>query len=213
TVNVSYPVPVGGSLGPGVDVKPRRWLHPGPNQHFKGSDALWFARGRYGLNDYTRMERQRCVVNAVVQQANPVNVLSRFQAIAEAGKQSLATDIPQRTLPAFLDLATRVQGTKLRSIVFINGEDGFKTGNPDWDVVRSRVNKALNETTEFNQAQTPDPTATEPETPTAEPKSVEMNSACGYDPNKYQELVDNKYLSFCEKSKANYKLCFGKERE
>ena len=35
-----------------------------PYQHLDGFHALWFARGRYGSDDYARMDRQRCTVDA-----------------------------------------------------------------------------------------------------------------------------------------------------
>ncbi|MDR1430771.1 MAG: LCP family protein [Propionibacteriaceae bacterium] len=220
TLNVSTPIPIGGKKGPGYDVPPKEWIHPGPDQHFGGRLALWYARGRYGLDDYSRMERQRCVVNAVVKQADPVNVLSRFQAIADVSKKTLQTDVPQDMLPALVDLATRVQGTKLRSIVFINGQDGFKTGNPDWAKVRSRVKKTLKETDASNTTPTPDPSAsatpsgsaTPSKTATAKPKSDDLDSACGYHPEKYKEALKHNQLTWCERSNANYKLCFGKSR-
>jgi LCP family protein required for cell wall assembly len=203
TVNVNYRVPIGGKKGPGYDVPPKEWIEPGPDQHFGGRLALWFARGRYSLDDYSRMERQRCVINAVVQQANPVKVLNRFQAVAEAGKKTVMTDIPQSMLPAFVELATRVQGTKLRSIVFINGKENFSTTSPNWDKVHSRVKTALKETASSNATETPEPTpsssnptpsisgsagssATPSKTPTTKPKSEDLDDACAYNPGKYK---------------------------
>src|SRR5690606_36791035 len=80
TVNVNYPVPKGGSEEEGR--KPGGWIQPGPNQRLDGFDALWFARGRWGLDDYQRMLRQRCVIKAIIDQADPIKVLTRFEAIA-----------------------------------------------------------------------------------------------------------------------------------
>jgi LCP family protein required for cell wall assembly len=220
TLNVNYEIPIGGkkgtdSKGRSYDVKPLDWIQVGPNQHFNGRLALWYARGRYGLDDYSRMERQRCVINAVVKQANPMNVLQRFQAVADAGKKTIDTDIPQSVLPDLVDLAGLVQGTKLRSVVFINGQEGFSTTTPDWDVVRKRVKQALEETEESNATPTPTPSAatstpaiasqtpsatpsstkspspTPSATKSAEPKSDDLDDACAYDPDneryaKYQ---------------------------
>ena len=33
------------------------------------------------------MDRQRCVINAIIEQANPANMLARYEEIAKAGKQ------------------------------------------------------------------------------------------------------------------------------
>ena len=34
------------------------------------------------------MDRQRCVINAIIKQANPANMLARYEDIAKAGKRS-----------------------------------------------------------------------------------------------------------------------------
>jgi anionic cell wall polymer biosynthesis LytR-Cps2A-Psr (LCP) family protein len=168
--------------------------------------------------DYDRMERQRCVINAVVQQATPANLLSRFQALAEVSKKTLQTDVPQDVLYPLVELATRVQGTKLRSIVFINNEQGFSTTNPNWDKVRTRVKNTLKETAASNTTPTPDPSvsvspsgSTKP-TKSVKPKSDDIDDVCGYNPDKYKELRKEGQLAYCERSNANYKACFGKER-
>ncbi|MGH8880706.1 MAG: LCP family protein, partial [Stackebrandtia sp.] len=57
TVNINQPIPIGGNTDLGVE--PTSYLDPGPDQKLNGRKALWFARGRYGLDDYNRMERQR----------------------------------------------------------------------------------------------------------------------------------------------------------
>lgn len=192
TVNVNYRVPIGGQTD--RNIPPTDWIEPGPNQHLGGRKALWYARGRYGLDDYSRMERQRCVINAVVQQASPVNVLTNFEKIAAAGEKTVVTDVPTSMLPAMLELATRVQGTKLRSIVFINGKDGFRTGTPNWELVQKRVKTALKETAKANQKPTATPSATPSgsATPskgskpspskTSKPKSDDLASECAYNP-------------------------------
>lgn len=191
TVNVNYRVPIGGKSDEGVP--PTDWIEPGPDQHLGGRKALWYARGRYGLDDYSRMERQRCVINAVVQQASPANLLRNFEKVAAAGEKTVVTDVPSSMLPAMLELATRVQGTKLRSIVFINGKDGFRTGSPNWETVQKRVKTALKETAKSNQDPTTKPasptgsatpskgSSTKP-TKSTKPKSDDLASECAYNP-------------------------------
>jgi len=85
TVNINEPIPIGGNTDKGVP--PHDYLDPGPDQHLDGFEALWFARGRYGLDDYNRMERQRCVVGAFIDEADPVTLLRRYEALASAGKR------------------------------------------------------------------------------------------------------------------------------
>ncbi len=195
TVNVNYRVPIGGKTDEGVP--PTDWIEPGPDQHLGGRKALWYARGRYGLDDYSRMERQRCVINAVVQQASPANLLRNFEKVAAAGEKTVVTDVPSSMLPAMLELATRVQGTKLRSIVFVNGKDGFRTGSPNWEVVQKRVKTALKETAKGNTPASPSTstsaspsgsasptkgTATPSPSKTSKPKSDDLASECAYNP-------------------------------
>ncbi|MBO0813203.1 MAG: LCP family protein, partial [Microlunatus sp.] len=144
TVNINTYVAIGGNTD--LHIPPKNWLHPGPNQHLNGARALWFARGRYGADDFQRMDRQRCVVNAIIQQANPANVLTRYEAIAKAGKEIVKTDIPQEALPAFVDLSMRAKHGNVRSLVFKHGVNGFSSPDPDFNLVRSQVAKAIQET-------------------------------------------------------------------
>jgi LCP family protein required for cell wall assembly len=144
TVNINTYVAIGGNTD--LHIPPKSWLKPGPHQHLNGDKALWFARGRYGADDFQRMDRQRCVVNAIIDQANPANVLTRYEAIAKAGKEIVHTDIPQEALPAFVDLSMRVKGGNVRSLVFKHGVNGFLSPDPNFELMRSQVKKALSET-------------------------------------------------------------------
>lgn len=143
TVNINRPVPVGGRTD--GDIPPDRWLPPGPDQHLNGEDALWFARGRYGIatGDYDRMSRQRCVIQAVVKEANPTTVLANYEALSRAGREIVNSDVPNRRLPAMVALALRVKDGTMTSVSFENDKDGFSTSNPDWELVRARVQDAI----------------------------------------------------------------------
>jgi LCP family protein required for cell wall assembly len=140
TVNINTQVAIGGNTDKGKP--PSGYLHPGPNQHLDGYDALWFARGRYGADDYQRMDRQRCMVEAIINQANPLNLLRRFQALAEVGKKLVYTDIPRKLMPAFVELALKVKEYPVRSVVF-RESDQFYPGDPDYSWLRARVHQAL----------------------------------------------------------------------
>lgn len=172
SVNISVPVPVGGknptTEGGSDGFPPDRWLVPGPDQHLNGTDALWFARGRYKTDDYHRMSRQRCVIQAVVKQANPTNVLANYEALTKAGRNIVATDAPNRRLPAMVALGLRVKDGTMTSVSFENDRDGFFTANPDWDLVRERVQHAINPPPAAPQAPVApaDPTAAATPTPT-----------------------------------------------
>jgi LCP family protein required for cell wall assembly len=86
TVNVNEPVAIGGDTDRGVP--PSGYIEPGPDQHLDGFHALWFARGRWGSDDYERMERQRCTIAAIIDAADPATLVRRYTALAAAGKTS-----------------------------------------------------------------------------------------------------------------------------
>ncbi|HEY3411084.1 MAG TPA: LCP family protein, partial [Propionicimonas sp.] len=158
-----------------ANIKPDGYIEPGPNQHLMGGRALWYARGRYHLDDYKRMERQRCVINAVVQQTTPDTVLANFQAIATAGQNTITTDVPRTLLSDLVDLGVKVKGTKLRSVVFSPGDAGFQSYDPNWKAVRARVQKALKETASGVE---------DSSTKTGKAKSEDLADTCGYHPEK-----------------------------
>jgi polyisoprenyl-teichoic acid--peptidoglycan teichoic acid transferase len=140
TVNINEPIAIGGRTDLGVP--PTGWLDPGPNQHLDGWHALWYTRGRYGADDYQRMDRQRCMINAIVDEADPLNLLRRYQALARASKDIVRTDIPRDLLPAFVDLALKMKDTRVKSVVFRSSDD-FYPGDPDFDWLHQTVEKAL----------------------------------------------------------------------
>jgi LCP family protein required for cell wall assembly len=193
TVNINYKIPIGGQTD--AHIPPSGYLKVGPNQHLNGRDALWYARGRYGLDDYKRMERQRCVINAVVQQTTPEKVLTNFQAIAKAGENTITTDVPRNLLGDLVDLGVKVKNTKLRSVVFTPGDAGFQSYDPNWSSVRARVQKALKETAKGVDATptasatatgsaSPSATASPTKSATSKAKSDDLEAICGYHPEK-----------------------------
>jgi polyisoprenyl-teichoic acid--peptidoglycan teichoic acid transferase len=140
TVNINEPVAINGSTDRGVP--PTGYLQPGPDQHLNGYQALWYTRGRWGSDDYERMLRQRCMIDAVVAEADPFNLLRRYQALARAGQEIVRTDIPRHLLPAFVDLGLKMKDRKLRSIAFVTS-DRFFSGDPDFAWMQSVVDRAL----------------------------------------------------------------------
>lgn len=150
TVNINEPLPIGGNSTTGQE--PEGYLDPGPDQHLDGFHALWYSRGRYGLDDYNRMERQRCMIDAIIDQASPSNLLRRYTAIADATKQILRTDIPKELLKPFVDLALEIKDAKVRSVVFRYTYDlspgdpnYFNPGDPDYDWMHKTVTKAIDD--------------------------------------------------------------------
>ncbi len=140
TVNVNIPVAINGQTD--AHIPPTAYIEPGPNEHLDGFHALWYARGRYGADDYQRMARQRCVVNAIIDQANPVNLLRRYNALAAAGSEVVKTDIPKELLPAFVKLALKAKDHRAKSVLF-RISDQFNPNDPDFDYMHQVVQKAL----------------------------------------------------------------------
>ena len=188
TVNINQPIPVGGNTDLGIP--PERYLQPGPNQRLDGFDALWYSRGRYGSDDYQRMERQRCMIDAIIDEAKPLNLLRRYQALAEAGKKIVRTDIPRKLLPAFVDLGMRIKDASVTSVVFRSSE-AFFPGDPDFDWMRQKVRQALEPPKDrprdrgaARPSASAKPTPT-PGVPSEEPDpgaAVEAKDTCGYHP-------------------------------
>ncbi|MFO7549305.1 MAG: LCP family protein [Acidimicrobiia bacterium] len=73
-------------------------------QDLNGFQALAYARIRSQSHEFARMQRQRCVIAALVEQTNPVSLLRNFGAVAEAIKSNVLTDIPQDALADFVEL-------------------------------------------------------------------------------------------------------------
>jgi LCP family protein required for cell wall assembly len=169
-LNINTYIPIGGDTD--RHIPPKEYLKPGPNQKLDGRGALWYARGRYGSDDFARMDRQRCVINAIIKQANPTNMLARYEDIAKAGKQLVYTDMPREVLPLMVDLSVRVKDGNVRSVVFKSGVDGFSSANPNYSLMRKRVKAAISESKH--------PKATKKSG--VKPQSESVNDACAYDP-------------------------------
>jgi LCP family protein required for cell wall assembly len=139
TVNVNYYVPINGI--PGTSELPDDYIAPGPRQHMDGATALAFARGRFGLTDYDRMARQRCTIDAIIDAADPVTLLRRYQELAATTQDIVSTDIPSSALDDFVDLAFLVKDADVRSLVF--DESVIDPAYPDYDLIRQMVRDAL----------------------------------------------------------------------
>lgn len=204
TVNINQKLPIAGSSS--HPEQTTGYLEQGPNQHLDGYNAMWYARSRWSTDDFDRMSRQSCLVNAIIKQSDPSTILTRYEAIAKASKNMVETDIPQSALPAVLDLALRVKTGGLRRLMFQNGVDGFVSANPDFNQMRQQVQSFLNPDTATTLAtaapspiSTPTPTKASPtrttaptrtpapatQGPTATPSPAEpaqVADACAYNP-------------------------------
>ncbi|GHE09357.1 LCP family protein [Klenkia taihuensis] len=194
TVNVNYYVPVGGI--PNAQL-PDSYIAPGPDQQMDGATALAFARGRIGLTDYQRMDRQRCVLDAIVAEADPVTLLTRYQQLAATTSDIVSTDMPQSVLDDFVDLAFLVKDAEIRSVVF--DDTVISPAYPDYDQIRALVQQAIGTapatsaapSSSASAAPTTASSAPAPGTPApAADPATDVADACAYDPVAAQEAID-----------------------
>lgn len=133
-LDIGKRIPIGSKSGPkGV----YGYIEPGKNVKLDGFHALWFARSREGASDYERMERQKCVINAMVKQLNPTTVLTKFNDIAAASEKVVATNIPSDQLGTALDLALLGRELPMSSVNFT--PPLIKPVKPDFAKIREIV--------------------------------------------------------------------------
>ncbi len=126
-------------------------IEPGP-QKLDGHFALAYARIRRHADDYARMNRQRCVLEALVKQSNPAEMVRAYPRIASVLEATLLTDIPISRLPDFIDLLPKVDTERITTIRFIPptyvaGQDERGKDIPDVELIRHDVQVALNNPT------------------------------------------------------------------
>lgn len=151
TIDVAHRLPITDEVDengqPYTDVP---WIEPGV-QLMGGGTALAYARIRAGTTDYERMGRQRQVQEAILQQFDPANVLTKFQAVAQAGAQVVSTDIPQSMLGYFVELAGKSRELPVDTLDLVP-DDGVDPEYPDFDYIRQLVAEALAPTVEETPA-------------------------------------------------------------
>ncbi|WP_182884861.1 LCP family protein [Microbispora sp. H10885] len=106
-----------------------------------GTEALWYARSRTMSDDFDRMHRQRCLLGALLGQADPATVLTRFTQIAAATRRILSTDVPRPMLEHLVPLAWKVKHAGVTSLQFV--PPLVNTAYPDWDRIRLLTARAI----------------------------------------------------------------------
>lgn len=118
----------------------------GPDTYtFSGDDALGFARSRNWSTDYSRIQRQQCVQQAMLSQFDVPTLLTRFEAIMGAGEQMVETSIPRSQIGSFLHLGAKSQRHDMDRLTIgpPDFEGGQFTTYPDFDQIHSRVHDLL----------------------------------------------------------------------
>jgi polyisoprenyl-teichoic acid--peptidoglycan teichoic acid transferase len=134
-LNVRDRIPIGGVGGPVTG-----HIEPGV-QRLNGFQTLWFARSRESADDYSRMARQKCVMNAMLQQMSPTTVVTKFESIAKASEKLVTTDLPASELGKFAELAMKARSQPVRTVSFV--PPAISTGNPDIGKIQAMVKAAV----------------------------------------------------------------------
>jgi LCP family protein required for cell wall assembly len=132
TIDVNRDIPIGGGGS-----KVSGYVEKGQNRHLNGREALWFARSRSDSSDYDRMARQKCVMSAMLQQLDPITVLTNFNQIAAAGKEIVATDIPTSRVDTMLDLAMKAKQKPVSTLALV--PPAVHPGDPDFAKIHQMV--------------------------------------------------------------------------
>lgn len=175
TVTVQDRLPIGGGTH-----RITGYVEPG-RRKLGGKEALWYARSRAASSDYDRMTRQRCLLGALTEQADPATVLARYQQLAEASKELFETDIPRNVLGELTSVAEKAKRHRLKSITFV--PPMIDTADPDWDLIERKTVKTIRAS--MKDRKRPRGQASKvsherpPAVPTASPKgAVSVDSAC-----------------------------------
>ncbi len=134
-VNVKERTAIGG-IGSPI----RGWI-PAGDRVLTGDQALWYSRSRVQNDDWSRMGRQKCVMNDMLHQLSPQKVLFNVEKIADSSKALLTTSIPKQDLPVFMDLALKAKTQKISTVSLV--PPVIYTGNPDFAKVRRIVASAI----------------------------------------------------------------------
>jgi polyisoprenyl-teichoic acid--peptidoglycan teichoic acid transferase len=135
TLDVRQPIPVGG-LGDDVT----GYIKPGVRK-LNGFDTLWFARSRDSSDDYSRMARQKCVMNAMLHQVSPETVLTNFEKIEQASSQMISTDIPASEVDRFMGLAFKAKSQPVATLSLV--PPLVDTAHPDIRLIHRKVRAAI----------------------------------------------------------------------
>jgi LCP family protein required for cell wall assembly len=95
-------------------------------QHMDGEEALAYSRTRHADSDYFRMNRQKCVLEAAMEQTDPTSLILNFGKFADVIKNTTTTDIPVDILPKLVELLPAIDIENVVSVRFIPPEYHLK---------------------------------------------------------------------------------------
>lgn len=145
TVDLARPIDV--ELSPAIAGDP--WIEvalPAGRQELDGREALAYVRNRKNTGgDKGRMQRQRCLIAAIAERAEPSVVLSRYGAVLGVVEEHAATSLPLSILPDLVDLLGRIDTQDIVTVGF--GPPVYRGPDyaPDVVAIRQRVQELLTE--------------------------------------------------------------------
>jgi LCP family protein required for cell wall assembly len=127
-------------------------IEPGLQQ-LDGHLALAYARARRHADDYARMGRQRCLLNAILEEADPVALALGYPELAGVLGDTMETDIPLSRIPDLIDLIPKIDQENMLSIRFIpptylGGADDNGFNIPNTPLIREHVQIVINNSLE-----------------------------------------------------------------
>ena len=127
--------------GPHIDIV----VEPGEH-HFDGLTALGYVRSRTQSTDWHRMTRQRCVIEALIDQVPPLEVVYRYGAFGDIIANHVDTDIPLDRLGELVMVANKLDTSRIVTVNFIPPE--FQPGDAPVTQVREAVEQAIRDRTD-----------------------------------------------------------------
>lgn len=123
-------------------------FYPG-KMTLNGKAALGYSRARYSTSDFDRARRQQKVIRAIMSKALHGNLLQNALPLYGTFRQNIQTDVGVTDLPAFVDIARRMNDLSMKSRVLsfpavknFTRKDGASVLIPA-DDIRSYVIEAL----------------------------------------------------------------------
>lgn len=182
TIDVKERVCINCKVEGGVVVGTTGYIEPGV-QKLDGFHALWYSRSRADSRDgdFSRMRRQRCMVGALLNQVNPVEMLRRYPDLASVLRENVAVDIPQEDLPAWATLVQRIQeGGQIASLPLTNRN--IDVTEPDYATIHQMVREAIDPSLK--------PTTTPADTPSSSTSSSSTTTPTDEPTEPTDELTD-----------------------
>ncbi|MCO5972878.1 LCP family protein [Actinoallomurus soli] len=191
TVHIEKRLPIGGE--PERGIPPSGYLQPGTH-HLNGEQALWYGRSRHADDDFHRMDRQKCLMKDIADQADPQKVVTHFEKLAKAATNTIYTNIPSALLPALVKLSGTVKGgADIHSLAYNPAKiPGFHVYQPSVLIMRNAAAKAIAESdnpqkstptttasAKTNKRKTPRVSPSATATSTGSDSAVSLKNVCG----------------------------------